>query len=323
MRITTPQKHRLNRVGNGMMFKKISIATLTALTLSTAGVMAAEVETEMEDVAFSFEGPFGTFEKDQLQRGLQVYTEVCAACHGLRYVPIRTLGDEGGPQLSEEQVRAYAKQNIEVFDPELDDTRPAKPTDNFPVSSLDAAPDLSLMAKKRAGFHGPYGTGISQLFRGMGGPEYITAILTGYEEAPDCAPEDFEGNYNVAFGPGGYPDECKIYEEIKTEVVQPDGSVKIKVDKREVGRMAPGSWIGMPQPLFGDDVEFIDGSSTELEAEAEDMAAFLMWTAEPKMMARKHTGFVAVLLLTLLSVLLYLTNKRIWAPLKGKGHKVS
>jgi ubiquinol-cytochrome c reductase cytochrome c1 subunit len=305
-----------------MMFKKFSIAALAALTLSAGGAMAAE-GGEIHDVPFSFEGPFGKFDQNQLQRGLQIYTEVCAACHGMKYVPLRTLSDPGGPQLSEDQMRAYAAQNIEVFDPELDDTRPGKPTDHFPASSLENAPDLSLMAKKRAGFHGPYGTGMNQLFKGMGGPEYIAAILTGYEEAPDCAPEDFPGSYNVAFGPGGYPDECKIYEETKTEVVQPDGSVKIKVSKHEVGRMAPGSWIGMPQPLAGEDVEFADGHSNELHQEAEDVAAFLMWAAEPKMMARKHAGFVGVLLLTLLSVLLYLTNKRIWAPLKGKRHEAS
>ncbi len=303
-----------------MMFKKFSIATLTALTLSAAGAMASE-SGKIHDVPFSFEGPFGKFDQNQLQRGLQIYTEVCASCHGMQYVPLRTLSDAGGPQLSEDQMRAYAEQNIEVFDPELDDTRPGKPTDHFPVSGDENAPDLSLMAKKRAGFHGPYGTGMSQLFRGMGGPEYIVAILTGYEEPPECAPEDFDGNYNTAFAPGGYPDECKIYEETEIEVVQEDGSIKTKIEKREIGRMAPGSWIGMPQPLFGEDVEFANGHSNELHHEAEDIAAFLMWTAEPKMMARKQAGLVGVLFLTLLSVLLYLTNKRIWAPLKGKGHK--
>jgi ubiquinol-cytochrome c reductase cytochrome c1 subunit len=305
-----------------MMFTRLSIATLAALTLSTVGGMASE-GGKIHDVAFSFEGPFGKFDQNQLQRGLQIYTEVCSSCHGMQYVPLRTLSDAGGPQLSEDQMRAYAEQNIEVFDSELDDFRPGKPTDNFPVSGDENAPDLSLMAKKRAGFHGPYGTGMSQLFNGMGGPEYIVAILTGYEDPPECAPEDFDGSYNTAFAPGGYPDECKIYEETKTEVVQEDGSVKIKVEKREVGRMAPGSWIGMPQPLFGEDVEFADGHSNEWHHEAEDIAAFLMWTAEPKMMARQYAGFVGILILSLLSVLLYLTNKRIWAPLKGKGHKVS
>jgi ubiquinol-cytochrome c reductase cytochrome c1 subunit len=82
--------------------------------------------------------------------------------------------------------------------------------------------------------------------------------------------------------------------------------------------MVPGSWIAMSQPLYGDDVEFADGHSTELEHVAEDVSAFLMWTAEPKLVARKQAGLTGVLFLTVLSVLLYLTNKRIWAPLKHK-----
>ena len=67
-------------------------------------------EGHIEDVDFSFEGPFGAFDQNQLQRGLQIYTEVCAACHGLQYVPLRTLGDEGGPHFSEDEVRAYASE---------------------------------------------------------------------------------------------------------------------------------------------------------------------------------------------------------------------
>lgn len=262
------------------MMKKLSIAAVTALTLSAGGALAAGGEGHVHDVDFSFEGPFGKFDQNQLQRGLKVYTEVCSACHGLRYVPLRTLSDEGGPHLPEDQMRAYAEQNFEVFDPELDDTRPAKPTDNFPMSNLEDAPDLSLMAKARAGFHGPEGTGINQLIKGMGGPEYIVSLLTGYtgEEKEEAGVTFYE---NTAF---------------------------------------PGGWISMAPPLVGEDVEFDDGHSNELHHESEDVAAFLMWTAEPKLMARKHAGLAGVLFLTLLSVLLYLTNKRIWAPLKGKGH---
>ncbi|MDF1670935.1 MAG: cytochrome c1 [Roseovarius sp.] len=260
------------------MFKTLSIAAVAALTLSAGGALAAGSEGHTHDVDFSFEGPFGTFDQNQLQRGLQIYTEVCSACHGLRYVPIRTLGDHGGPQLPEDQVRAYAEQNFEVFDAELDDTRPARPTDHFPMSGLDNAPDLSLMAKGRAGFHGPYGTGMNQLFKGMGGPEYIVSILTGYtgEEKEEAGVTLYE---NTTF---------------------------------------PGGWIAMAPPLFGEDVEFADGHSNELHHEAEDVAAFLMWTAEPKLMARKHAGLAGVIFLSVLSVLLYLTNKRIWAPIKGK-----
>ena len=77
----------------------------------------------------------------------------------------------------------------------------------------------------------------------------------------------------------------------------------------------------MPPPLVGDDVTYADGHEADVHHEAEDLAAFLMWAAEPHMMARKHAGFVAVLFLTLLAVLLYLTNKRLWAPHKRRNHE--
>ncbi|MBD3676973.1 MAG: cytochrome c1 [Rhodobacteraceae bacterium] len=260
------------------MIRKLTLSALTALALSASGAQAAEGESYVKDYAFSFEGPFGAYDQMQLQRGLQVYTEVCSACHGLQYVPIRTLADEGGPGLPEDQVRAYAE-FWEVWDDELRDYRTAAPADNFPASSMQTAPDLSLMAKARAGFHGPYGLGINQFFKGMGGAEYIASLLAGYtgEEKEEAGSILYE---NTAF---------------------------------------PGGWISMAPPLHGGDVEYADGSSTEVEAVAQDVAAFLMWTAEPQMMARKHAGFVGVLFLGLLTVLLYLTNKKIWAPVKGRG----
>ncbi|KJZ19449.1 cytochrome c1 [Loktanella sp. S4079] len=278
------------------MFRKLTLTAATALALTTGQVMAAEVETEIEDFAFSFEGPFGSYDQMQLQRGLQIYTEICSACHGLEFVAFRTLHDEGGPELPEDQMRAYAE-FYEVYDETIDDYRAATPADKFPAVTGASAPDLSLMAKSRAGFHGPMGSGINQLVKGMGGAEYIASILAGYHEAPECAPEDFDGYYNVAFAPGGYPEEC----------LDDHGH-----------RTVPGSWIGMAPPLWGDDVEFADGHSTELHHEAQDVAAFLMWTAEPKMMARKQAGLSGVVLLIMLSVLLYLTNKRLWAPHKHK-----
>ena len=183
------------------MLKKLAISAVAALALSGGAALAAGAEGHVHDVDFSFEGPFGTFDQNQLQRGLKVYTEVCSACHGLKYVPLRTLGDEGGPNYTDDQVRAYAER-FEVFDPELDDFRPANPTDHFPGSSLENAPDLSLMAKARAGFHGPYGTGLNQLFKGIGGPEYIVSLLTGYtgEEKEEAGTLYYE---NTAF-PGGW-----------------------------------------------------------------------------------------------------------------------
>ncbi len=253
------------------MIKKLALSALSAL-LITSGASFAEEHGKVENIPFSFDGPFGTWDKAQLQRGLQVYTEVCAACHGLKYVPLRTLADLG---YTPAEVRAYAAQ-LEVFDPELDDTREAKPTDSFPPSALDGAPDLSLMAKARAGFHGPYGIGLNQMFKGIGGPEYIVSILTSYT-----------GEEKELAG-------TTIYQN----------------------PTFPGGYIAMPPPLSGEDVDFADGSPNDLKSEAEDVAAFLMWAAEPKMMVRKYVGFIAVFFLSILSVLLYLTNKRLWKPIK-------
>ncbi len=231
----------------------------------------------IENIDFSFDGPFGAYDVNQLQRGLQIYTEVCSACHGLKYVALRTLGDETGPNLPEDQVNEYAKQ-WDVFDAELDDTRAATPVDHFPASNLENAPDLSLMAKKRAAFHGPYGLGINQFLKGTGGPEYITAILTAYTgETKEQAGTTFYEN--TAF---------------------------------------PGGWIAMAPPLSDELVEFADDHENDTHHLAEDVSAFLMWTAEPKLGARKQAGFAGVVFLTLLSVLLYLTNKRLWAPIKHR-----
>lgn len=264
------------------MIRKITLSAIAAFGLAT-GANAAGGIGKVDDVDFSFEGPFGTYDQNQLQRGLKVYTEVCAACHGLQYVPLRTLGDEGGPHLPNDQVRAYSE-FYEVFDPELDDFRPAKPTDHFPGSSLAEAPDLSMMAKARAGFSGPYGLGINQFFKGMGGAEYIASLLSGYtgKEKEEAGVLFYENRAFPASGDDKY------------------------------------GWIAMAPPLEDGFVDFDDGHANDLQHMSEDVAAFLMWTAEPKMNARKEAGFVSVLFLVVLSVLLYLTNKRIWAEVKRK-----
>jgi ubiquinol-cytochrome c reductase cytochrome c1 subunit len=302
------------------MFRNIALTALSALALTIGSANAESKEVHIEDVAFAHEGPFGKFDQMQLQRGLQVFTEVCSACHGMKFVPIRTLSDEGGPGMPEDQIREYAKQ-FTITDKETGEDREGTPTDNFPKSSLENAPDLSLMAKARAGFHGPYGSGINQLFRGMGGPEYIHAILTGYEETPECAANfETDGYYNAHFANGGYPDDCKIFEERVSEKTNADGTVTKVTEKVEVGRKVPGSWIAMPQPLADDQVTYADGTPATMEQMSMDVSSFMMWAAEPKLMARKEAGFKAVIFLVLLSTLLYLTNKRLWAGINGKKH---
>ncbi len=269
------------------MIRKLTLTALTALGLMAGGAMAAGGEGDyghIEDHAFSFEGPFGKYDQLQLQRGLKVYTEVCSACHGLRYVPLRSLAEPGGPSYSEDEVRAYAAENFEVFDAELDDYRPSTPADFFPTVSGDGmGPDLSLMAKARAGFHGPYGLGLSQLFKGMGGAEYIRSFLLGFtgEEKEEFGSYLYE---NTAFSSG---------------------------------------WVSMTPQLEDDLIEYDDGTPATAEQMAEDVSAFLMWAAEPKMMARKQTGIVAVALMVLMSVLLYLSNKKLWYPVKHGGKEAN
>jgi len=260
------------------MFRNLILSAAAALGLAggLAGgpALAAGSGGHVTDFSFPFEGPFGRYDQAQLQRGLQVYTEICSACHGLRFVAFRTLADPGGPALSEDQMRAYTAR-WEVEDRETGEFRTATPPDHFPPSSLENAPDLSLMAKARAGFHGPAGLGINQILHGMGGPEYIASFLTGFtgEEREEAGVLLYE---NHAFG--GY--------------------------------------VAMNPVLMGDDVTFEDGTQATPEQEAQDVAAFLMWTAEPKMMARKQAGLTAVLFLAGLAVLLWFTNKKLWSPYK-------
>ena len=196
----------------------------------------------------------------------------------MKFVPIRTLADPGGPELPADQVRAYAASLDSVVLPDGTE-RPREWTDKFPTRSGEGmGPDLSLMAKARAGFHGPYGTGINQIVRGMGGPEYIVSLLNGYtgEEVEEAGSVFYE-NHTFA-----------------------------------------GGKIAMAPPLSDGQVEFADGSGNSVHQMSEDVAAFLMWAAEPKMMDRKFSGFVGVTMLILLSALLYLTNKKLWARVKGK-----
>jgi ubiquinol-cytochrome c reductase cytochrome c1 subunit len=257
------------------MISKLVLSTSAALALGAGAATAAGEGGHVTDYSFSFEGPFGAYDQAQLQRGLQVYTEVCSACHGLKFVAYRTLADLGGPALSEEQMRAFTAQ-FEVLELATGEYRTATPPDHFPASTVENAPDLSLMAKARAGFHGPAGLGINQILHGMGGAEYVASFVIGFN--------------------GEEKEEAGTLLHFNT---------------------AKGDYVAMPPVLFGDDVVYADGAEATPEQMAQDVAAFLMWTAEPKMMARKQAGLTGVLFLIGLTVLLYFTNKKIWSPYKG------
>jgi ubiquinol-cytochrome c reductase cytochrome c1 subunit len=150
---------------------------LSFFFLSTASFSAEKVDYLKTD--WSFKGLFGKFDRGSLQRGYQVYTEVCASCHSMKYLSYRNLGEKGGPEFSEAETKAIAS-SFEVIDgPNADGemfTRPAKLSDKFvmPYENVKAAqaanggaypPDMSVLVKARGG-----------------GVDYIYSLLQGYEE---------------------------------------------------------------------------------------------------------------------------------------------
>lgn len=236
---------------------------------------------------WSFAGPFGTYDRGQLQRGLKVYTEVCAACHSMNLVAFRTLGDLG---YSPEQVKAFAA-NYEVEDGPNPDgemfTRRAIPTDYFPspfpnheaaaaANNGAAPPDFSLIAKARGITRG-FPQFVIDIFTQYqeGGPDYIYSLLTGYQDPP-AGVEVAEGtHYNPYF--------------------------------------ANASALAMAMPISDDQVTYDDGSPQTVDQYAHDVSAFLMWAAEPHLEARKRTGFMVMVFLVIFTGLIYLTKKSVYA----------
>lgn len=240
-----------------------------------------------KNVDWTFAGPFGKYDKGQLQRGLKVYKEVCSACHSMSLVSFRTLEDLG---YSEEQVKAFAGE-YEVQDgPNADGemyTRKAVPSDHFPspfankeaaaaANNGAAPPDMSLLAKAR-GVERGFPTFIFDIFTQYqeGGPDYIYSLLTGYQEAPE----------GVTVGEGTYFNPY----------------------------FAGAAALSMAPPIADDQVTYDDGSPQTLDQYAKDVSAFLMWAAEPHLEERKHTGFMVMVFLAIFTALVYLTKKSVYA----------
>ena len=251
--------------------------TLLAACLLLAGLSApspAHAAGEAKHphaIDWSFSGPFGTYDRNALRRGFQVYKEVCASCHGMNQIAFRNLAQPGGPEFSEAEVKAIAAE-YEVTDGPDDYgdmfERPALPKDRlietYPNENAARAanggaypPDLSLITKARSG-----------------GPDYIHALLTGYEDAPDGV-EMRAGLYYNPYMPGGK--------------------------------------IAMPAPLLEDLVEYGDGTAATVEQMSLDVTHFLNWAAEPELEARKKTGTMVLIYLTIFAGLLYFSMRRIWA----------
>jgi cytochrome c1 len=269
------------------LLKTLGIAATSLMLVSGAAALAAEGQKPAKDVAYSFEGPFGHFDRGQLQRGYKVYKEVCSGCHAMKFVAFRNLAEEGGPGFSEEQVKALAASFTMPDGPNADGEmfeRPGLPSDRFPspfpneqaarsANNGAVPPDLSLITKARAGWYGTF----NQLVNGIGGPEYVYSVLTGYEEPS---------------------------EELKKE--QPEGAYYNPY-------FAASHWIAMGPPLSDGQVTFDDGAPNTAADMARDVSAFLAWTAEPKMEERKSLGFMSMIYMAALALLLYLVKKKVWA----------
>ncbi|MDA9639851.1 cytochrome c1 [SAR116 cluster bacterium] len=219
---------------------------------------------------WSFSGPFGYFDKAAMQRGFQVYREVCAGCHGLEYIAFRNLADLG---YNAAEIKAIAAE-YEVVDGPDDDgemfMRPGRAADPVPSPYRNdnearannngaLPPDLSLIAKARAN-----------------GPDYLYSLLIGYQDAPGDVEVPEGMYYNSAYA---------------------------------------GHLIAMPQPIYGDDVEYSDGAPTSTESLSADVTHFLMWAAEPKMEVRKRIGVAAVFFLSIFLIMSYVSKRRVWADL--------
>jgi cytochrome c1 len=256
---------------------RVALCASFALALIPA-IAAAEgppAEPEIQSQSWSFEGPFGVYDRAQLQRGYGVYKQICSNCHSMRLLSYRNLGERGGPEFSPEQVKTLADE-IQVTDGPNDKgemyQRPGRPSDRFrsPYPNDEAArvanrgalpPDLSVMAKARPG-----------------GPDYIYALLTGYKDAPQGFDLAQGMQYNIAF---------------------------------------PGHQIAMPPPLIDGVVAYADGTKPTVDNYARDVAAFLMWTAEPKLVERHMLGARVIVFLFVLAVVMFLAKRMVWAGLHG------
>jgi ubiquinol-cytochrome c reductase cytochrome b/c1 subunit len=286
-----------NSISEAVLKKGKVAATAAVVLLAVTGLLATASRSSAQEAEeplpphnhWSFAGPFGRYDQAQLQRGFKVYHDVCQNCHSLKLVAFRSLGGPEGLGYSDEQVKTIAAEykvkdgpndQGEMFD------RPGRPADSFPppfaneqmarsVLGGAAPPDMSVLAKAR-GFERGFPNFVYDFFTQYQeeGPDYIVAILNGYENPP----------------PG---------------FTLPPGT--------QYNRYFPAKSIGMRKPLVDGQVTYDDGSPQTVAQYSQDVAAFLQWAAEPHLVARKRLGLQVMIFLIVLAGLLYFTKKRVWA----------
>lgn len=273
--------------------QNIFIAAAIGLT-ALAGTAAKAAESDVPpQLKWSFWGPFGHYDEAQLQRGFKVYHDVCQNCHGINLLAFRNLADPGGPGFTTAQATAIAagyqvtdgpNDQGEMFQRagRLADAIPAPfPNEQAARARYNAVPpDFSTLAKAR-GIERGFPWFILDMFTQYqeGGVDYIAAYLNGYEDNP----------------PSG--------------VTLPPGA--------SYNKFFPGHATAMPKPMVDGQVDYTDGTPATVEQYSKDVAAFLMWVAEPHLEARKRVGFQVMVFLLVLAGLLYFTKKKVWAEVQG------
>ncbi|MEK6638281.1 MAG: cytochrome c1 [Pseudomonadota bacterium] len=234
-----------------------------------------------KEVSFSSDGPLGKFDRAQLQRGFQVYKEVCSACHSMSRV---RFGDLAALGYTEGQVKTIAAEwaaETPSINPETGEpaTRKSLASDKFPLvyaneTAARAAqngalpPDLSLITKAREG-----------------GASYVYSLLTGYTDPPANLPKDAQPGSGLHYNP--------YFANLN---------------------------LSMAPPLVADDqVTYGEGApKATVDQMAKDVAAFLIWTAEPKLENRHHAGLATMIFLLIFAGLTYMSYQSIWADKKAK-----
>ncbi len=259
------------------MLRKVTLLA-AALILVGGPSLAASDAHKPRDVAFSFEGPFGRFDAAQLQRGYKVYREVCASCHGMDLLAFRNLGDRGGPFYNPKYPNANDNPVVKALAAEAQikdiDSETGDPIDRPGIPADRFPAPYANAAAAKAGNGGALPPDLSLMAKArVGGPEYIASLLQGYS-APPAGVTGAPGLHYNAYFPGGF--------------------------------------IAMAPPLVAGQVTFDDDTKSTLRQQSEDVAAFLMWAAEPKMEERKEMGFSVLIFLVLFSGLLYASYRRVW-----------
>lgn len=280
------------------MLRALTLSAVAAVAVAGVAFAAGEAE-HPQDYSFSFESPVGGYDMAAVQRGFQVYSQVCSTCHSMDHLAYRHLGEEGGP------FAVYRVRNHETGEEELHVGRPehggrfVDVTENPYVRAIAA------------------GVTITDIDPNSGQATDRPGRVSDHFRRP--FPNEIAAR---ASNGGAYPPDLSVITKARHGGADYVRSILLGYTGETSGtlyvnRYFPGRRIAMPPPLTAGVVTYSDGAESTLEQQATDVATFLEWAADPHMEERKRTGIVVLAFLLALSGLLYLAYKQVW---RGESH---